>query len=156
MNGKQPSSETKSVEVVESLPLSDNPPNTKPLNPRQKKFLKNMLDESMCPTDAYMDAYKPKIRRTALSGASDLIRTNPYIQQAIQEAKELQEEQTKQVLLNKVLDAAERLGELIDSEDENVAFRASKEILYMAGHKPKDEVEHSGQQIVIINDLKGS
>lgn len=122
------------------------------LNQRQKKFLKNMLDNSMSPTDAYMDAYKPKIRRTAITGASDLIRTNPYIQTAMQAAEKLQEEETKRILSSKVVDAAERLGDLVDSEDENVAFRASKELLYMAGHKPKDEVEHSGQQIIFIND----
>lgn len=127
----------------------------KPLNPRQSKFLKNILDRSMSPTDAYMDAYKPKIRRTGLSGASDLIRTNPYIQKALQDAKELQEEETKLILLNKVLNAAERLGDLVDSEDENVAFKASKELLYMAGHKPKDEVEHSGR-VMIVNDLSGA
>lgn len=125
------------------------------LNSRQSKFLKNLLDNSMCPTDAYMDAYKPKIRRTAISGASDLIRTNPYIQKSLEEAKELQEEETKLILLNKVVDAAVRLGDLVDSEDENVAFKASKELLYMAGHKPKDEVEHTGH-VVIVNDLSGA
>lgn len=129
--------------------------NDKSLNPRQRKFLKNVLDNSMCPTEAYMDAYKPKGRRTAISGASDLIRTNPYIQKALQDAKELQEEETKLILLNKVVGAAERLGDLVDSGDENVAFKASKEVLYMAGHKPKDEVEHSGH-VVIVNDLSGA
>lgn len=39
----------------------------------------------------------------------------------------------------------EKLIELVDSDDENVALRSSKELAYMGGHKPKEQLEHSGR-----------
>jgi hypothetical protein len=41
--------------------------------------------------------------------------------------------------------AINKLVELIDSEDENVAFKSAKEVKDMDGYKPKEQVEHSGQ-----------
>ncbi len=145
---------TESLEIAEpeseALPLPEISPESKPknpLNPKQKKFLKNILQESMFPTDAYMDAYEtPEDKRwNATNAASRLMCTNVYIRNAIEDADEIQEQETRRFLIGKSPSAAQRMSELMESEDGHIAFRAAKEILYMTGHKPGDNVKHSGE-----------
>lgn len=87
-----------------------------------------------------MDAYSKseEKRWNATNAASRLMCTNVYIRQAI-------EGETRRLLIGKSPRAAERMNELMESDDENVAFRAAKEMLYITGHKPGDNVKHSGE-----------
>ena len=125
-----------------------------PLNARQKKFLKNYLEENMCATDAYQEAYGCK-RDSARFSAATLLSTNPNIIAAVEAYELLEEKATKRMLHSKSERAAETLGDALDSDDINAQIRAAKEILDRTGHKPKDEVEHSGH-VVIVNDLSGA
>lgn len=126
----------------------------KSLNPRQSKFLKNYLQESMSATDAYVDAYGCK-RKSARESAAVLLSTNLNIIAAVDAYELLENKATKRMLHGKSERAAEALGEALDSEDVNAVIRAAKEILDRTGHKPKEEVEHTGH-VMIVNDLSGA
>ena len=114
-------------------------------NPRHNKFLKNLLEERMCATAAYMDAYKLSNRGTARRNASRLMRTNADIRQAIEEADSIQEEETRRFLIGQSVIAAEKVIGLMESDDETIILRAAKDILDRTGHKLGDNVKHSGE-----------
>lgn len=122
---------------TEPLPLSDNPP--KRLNSRQRKFLKNYLEQSMTATDAYVDAYKCK-SETANANAPRLL-VKASITAAVDAYQELEAIATKRALHGKSIEAAEALGKALESSDINAVIRAAKDILDRTGHKPKDEVD---------------
>lgn len=125
-----------------------------PLNPRQIKFLDNYLEKGMTATAAYKDAYGCQIK-WARTAASRLVSTNVNIIAAIDEWQELEAVATRRALHGKSTEAAEALGAALDSQDTNAVIRAAKEILDRTGHKPKEEVEHTGH-VMIVNDLSGA
>lgn len=131
-----------SPEVAERLPLPE--PSSQPvkssLNPRQKKFLKNYLEEGMSATDAYQKAYGCK-RDSARFSAAILLSTNPNIIAKVEAFVELEQKATKRALYRKSERAAEVLGEALEAADTNARIRAAKELLDRTGHKPKDEID---------------
>lgn len=126
----------------------------KGLNPKQRKFLENYLEKSMNATDAYLDAYKCQ-KKWARTAACRLLSTNVNIITAIDEYQELEAAATRRILHSTSAEAAEALSDALESEDINAVIRAAKDILDRTGHKPKDEVQHSGS-VIIVNDLAGA
>lgn len=110
------------------------------LNPRQRKFLKNYLEEGVSATDAYLDAYDCQ-RQWARTAASRLLSTNVNIIAAVEENEAIEERATKRALHRKSERAAEVLGEALEAVDTNARIRAAKELLDRTGHKPKEEID---------------
>ncbi len=112
------------------------------LNRRQKRFLKNHLEENMNATAAYFDAYDCK--EESARRAASLLLTNVDILVEIEAFEIIEEKATRRSLRGKAERAAEVLGSALDSDDENVAIKAATQVLDRTGHKAIDQVEHGG------------
>ena len=104
------------------------------LTPRQQRFIHLYL------TGQYTQTELANIVEIDIATARKWLR-NPTVQEYIEEFQKEEHEIVENAIKNMRAKALERLNELMDSKNDNVALQATKDVLDRTGHKAITKIE---------------
>jgi len=132
---------------------------SKPLNPKQAKFVELYTAGGMSRGQAYAKAYDygktDEDRENARKAAYQLIATNIDVKAKIDELLDVKLEAVKERLMSEADATVERYFFLREggNSEYGVQFQVCKDHFDRIGLKPKKEIEHSGEVNVSLLDV---
>ena len=124
----------------------------KPLTPREINFCRNYA-EGKTIARAYMDAgYETKKPKTASTNGGKLL-NKTVIRDEIKRQQDRMDTDVFRLKKANAYSAVIKQGHLIDNSTPSVEAKMVIDALDRDGHKPKEQVEHSGEVSISLIDL---